>query len=149
MPSEKPMQSLTVGVIGILVTAIGAGCVMASRSPLAEHVRVCGKLYKPEPSVVVVREEPQWLAVSDEDCAGASLVSPQPKAKGRGATELSNALGVATSRLKGLPKFAPPGVNTAESVKGGASRSGSLGGSSAAVPSVTDSKNGGISSMPK
>jgi hypothetical protein len=143
------MWSLTVGVIGILVTAIGAGCVTASRSPLAEQVRVCGKLYKPEPSVVVVREEPQWLAVSDEDCAGASLVSPQPKSSGRGGTELSKALGVASSRLKELPRFGSPGVNTAESVKGNALVGGTPGRSSAAVPSVKDLQNGGTPSMAK
>lgn len=119
MSSEKSVQWVNVCVYGALLSVIGTGCVVTSRSPMAEHVRVCGKLYKPETTVVVVREEPQWLSVYDDDCSGSSLVSPQAKTKEEGKAELSKVLDVASLHLQGFPRFVSPGVGPSVGTKGG------------------------------
>ena len=117
--SEISLQWVNLCVCGVVLSVMGTGCVATANSPMAKFLRVCGKLYKPKPTVVVVREEPQWLSVYEEDCSGSSFVSPQPKSKGEGNAALSKALDVATLRLQGMPRFAPPGVAPAGGAKGG------------------------------
>lgn len=123
MLSQLSVSGVTVCVLCALVTV--TGCAATSKSPMAQQVSVCGKAYQPKPSVVVVREEPQWLAVDDLDCAGSMLVSPLPKSTGAGTADLSKAMNVAALHLRGMPRFEPTVSTGSAGMKGGVSGRGS------------------------
>lgn len=126
----KSSRHYSVWLLVLVISA--AGCVASIKSPMASQVSVCGKLYQPQSTVVTVREEPQWISGSEQDCPGPSLLSPQPKSHDGGKAGLSNALEVATAHLRGMPQFMPVGAKTANGPSGTLQN----GGGAAAFPVV-------------
>lgn len=118
MSSEMVMSCVKCSFWALSLVALAAGCVATTKSPMAEQVHVCGKLYKPQTTVVVVREEPQWVSGYEEDCSGSSLISPQPKTHDGGKAELSKALNIATLHLRGMPQFFPAGAKPGSGATG-------------------------------
>lgn len=124
----------TICLVGCLCAA---GCTTPTRSPIAEQVNICGKLYQPPTTVVRTLEQPEWIPVYPEECKGTALLSPQPRPNPAVKEELSKALNVATLHLQGAPTFKFPTGQT------GAVGQGSNPGVLPTVPSLSASRGSG------
>ena len=93
----------------VLVLIMVTGCAKYISSTMADQVKVCGKQYQYQETIVTVEKSPQWVISSSHGCPEPVPLSPQPQSKaitkGDPFVPPRQALAPVVTALQGLPVF--------------------------------------------